>query len=176
MGANISDGLTRQIMDAVRGIVQALRESSRAAERHAGVSGAQLFVLHALAGAPSMTMNALAARTHTHQSSVSTVVSRLVEQGLVTRTTPLTDARQRHLSLSPKGRQLAARAPDAAQARLIAAIQRLSAERRRLLASTLAELGQALDRVERVPPMFFEKAPARPARGRRTATGGGRRG
>jgi DNA-binding MarR family transcriptional regulator len=176
MGSNISDVLTPRIMDAVRVIVQALRESGRAAERDAGISGAQLFVLHTLAGEPAMTMNTLAARTHTHQSSVSTVVSRLVDRGLVTRTTPAADGRQRQLTLSPQGARLAARAPDAAQIRLIAAIKRLPAERRRLLASTLTELGQALAGVERVPPMFFEKTVRRGVSARRGRTTGVRRG
>jgi tetratricopeptide (TPR) repeat protein len=64
----------------LREIVQALRESSRRAEQRLGISGAQLFVLEKLADAPSQSLNDLAARTFTHQSSVSTVVARLVEQ------------------------------------------------------------------------------------------------
>jgi DNA-binding MarR family transcriptional regulator len=59
------------VLDAVRRIVQALRESSRQAERQVGLSGAQLFVLQKLAESPASSVNELAARTHTHQSSVS---------------------------------------------------------------------------------------------------------
>lgn len=142
-------------MDAVRHIVQSLRESARAAERHAGVSGAQLFVLHVLADSEPMTMNDLAARTHTHQSSVSTVVAALVERGLVKRV-PSVDRRQRRLSLSAAGRKLIARAPDAAQARLVLAIRRFQPARRRALATALTDLARAVDSVERVPAMFFE--------------------
>jgi DNA-binding MarR family transcriptional regulator len=158
MGSNISARAeTRAIMDGVRHIVQALRESGRGAERHAGISGAQLFVLHTLADAQPLTLNALAARTHTHQSSVSVVVSRLVERGLVHRVQSASDGRQRELSLSAKGQRVAGRAPDAAQARLVLAIETLPSSRRRLLAAALGELAQAMDAVDRVPPMFFEE-------------------
>jgi DNA-binding MarR family transcriptional regulator len=71
----------RDVLDSLRRIVQVLRESSRRAERQLGISGAQLFVLEKLAEAPSQSLNELAERTHTHQSSVSTVVARLVKRG-----------------------------------------------------------------------------------------------
>src|SRR4051812_40175859 len=85
---------TRAILDAVRRIVRTLHESSRASEKSLGLTAAQLFVLHKLSDAPGLSLNALAAQTHTHQSSVSTVVSRLVERGLVLRTPAADDARR----------------------------------------------------------------------------------
>jgi len=87
MGAHTTSRVreTRAILDAVRRIVRALHESSRAAEKTLGVTGAQLFVLQTLADVPGLSLNALAEQTHTHQSSVSTVVSRLAERGLVLR-------------------------------------------------------------------------------------------
>lgn len=147
---------TQAVLDAVRRIVHALRESSRWAEKHVGLSGAQLFVLQTLAGSPPISVNELAARTHTHQSSVSTVVSRLVDAGLVKRTRSADDARRAELSLTPKGRRLAGRAPHAAQQLLIGGVEKLPARRRRLLASTLSELAAAMDDIER-PAMFFEE-------------------
>ncbi|HJY34709.1 MAG TPA: hypothetical protein VJ260_07640, partial [Vicinamibacterales bacterium] len=55
---------TRGILDAVRRIVRELHESSRAAEKQVGLSGAQLFVLQTLAEHPGASLNDLAARTH----------------------------------------------------------------------------------------------------------------
>src|SRR6188768_2776524 len=95
MGAHMTSRAddTRAILDAVRRIVRTLHESSRAAEKSLGLTGAQLFVLQKLAEVPGLSLNALAAQTHTHQSSVSTVVSRLVERGLVLRAPAVDDAR-----------------------------------------------------------------------------------
>lgn len=155
------------MLDAVRRIVHALRESSRWAEKHVGLSGAQLFVLQKLAESPAVSVNELAARTHTHQSSVSTVVSRLVDRGFVRRDRSGVDRRSVHLSLAARGRRLADRAPDVAQERLIRSIERLPAGRRRLLASTLGELAQAMDAVDQAPAMFFEDRGRQKGRGRR---------
>src|SRR5262245_15390338 len=122
MGANTSARQdTQAVLDGVRRIVHALRASSRWAERHVGLSGAQLFVLQKLAESPSASVNELAARTHTHQSSVSTVVSRLVERGLVRRSPSATDGRSVELVLTRRGQKAAVRAPDAAQELLIQA-------------------------------------------------------
>ena len=83
----------RKVIDAVRRIVQALHESSRLAEKQVGLTGAQLFVLQQLGEAPTSSITEIARRTHTHQSSVSTVVARLVDRGFVRRTRSGTDAR-----------------------------------------------------------------------------------
>jgi DNA-binding MarR family transcriptional regulator len=155
--ATAPEGDTRVVLDAVRRIVQALRTSSRRAEQYAGVTGAQLFVLQKLSEWPAMSLNALAARAHTHQSSVSTVVSRLVVDGLVRRSRSTADGRSITLSLTPRGSRLAGRVPDLAQERLIRAIQQLSPSRRRLLASTMAELAGGLDDSAVAPSMFFEE-------------------
>jgi MarR family transcriptional regulator, lower aerobic nicotinate degradation pathway regulator len=165
MGTNVSatHGDVRSVLDAVRRIVHALRESSRWAERHVGLSGAQLFVLQALSESSAMTINALAARTHTHQSSVSMVVTGLVERGLVTRTRSAADRRSVEVSLTSRGRRRSDRAPDVAQQRLIAAIERFSPSRRRQLAAALGELAQSVADTSRVPAMFFEEGRRRPA-------------
>lgn len=151
------------MLDAIRGIVQALRTSSRRAERSTGISGTRLFVLQTLGEAAAMSLNELAARTHTHQSSVSVVVSRLVADGLVRRTRSPLDGRAVSLSLTGRGARLVEGGPDLAQRRLVDAVGQLPAARRRLVAGTLGDLARALDVDER-PAMFFESAPLRRTR------------
>ncbi len=85
---------TREVLDAIRRIVQALRESSRLAESRVGLSGAQLFVLRTAAEVPGLSLNELAERTRTHQSSVSAVVTRLAREGLVQKRAADGDARR----------------------------------------------------------------------------------
>lgn len=158
MGSHTSAGHTRAVLDAVRRIVHALGASSRWAEKHVGLTGAQLFVLQKLAESPDpLSLNELAARTHTHQSSVSTVVARLAARGLVQRRRSETDRRALKLTLAGRGRQLTSRAPDVAQDRLIRAVERLSPSRQRQLASTLTELAHHVDAGAGAPGMFFEE-------------------
>jgi DNA-binding MarR family transcriptional regulator len=168
MGTHASDeAAARQVLDSLRRIVQALRESSRRAEQELGVSGAQLFVLDALSLSPALSLNELAQRTRTHQSSVSTVVTRLVKRGLIRRARAGDDARRLTLALSPDGRRLVARAPDVAQNRLLRGIDRLAPTTRRALATALAALATELDGGRGTPPMFFDsvKQKGRRARG-----------
>jgi DNA-binding MarR family transcriptional regulator len=167
MGSHTSsDAEVRAVLDGVRRIVQTLRESSRWAEKHVGMTGAQLFVLQKLDEAPAQSLNDLADRTHTHQSSVSTIVAGLVQRGFVTRTQSPRDRRTIELGLSPSGRRLAARAPGAAQDRLIRGIRELSPARRRALASTLTTLAREMNSDDGQPVMFFEENSSR-RRGRR---------
>jgi DNA-binding MarR family transcriptional regulator len=148
-------------MESLRRIVQALRESSRRAEQQVGLSGAQLFVLAKLAEAPALSLNELAERTHTHQSSVSTVVSRLVGRGLVRRVRAKDDRRCVALTLSREGQRLIARAPGAAQDRLIAGIERLSPGSRRQLADGLATVAREMDAEQGRAAMFFDERQTR---------------
>lgn len=142
-------------LDAIRRIVQSLRVSARAAERRLGVSGAQLFVLHALAEAPAHSLNELAARTFTHQSSVSVVVDRLVRRRLVSRARSAEDGRRVVLALTPSGRSLLRSSPEIAQIRLIGALRGLSPQECRALARILTRVVRAMGATD-VPALFFE--------------------
>ena len=140
-----ADAEAQEILDSVRQIVRALRESGRSAERKVGLSGAQLFVLEKLADGRALSLNELAERTLTHQSSVSVVVSRLVGRRLVTRTVSPEDARRVVLTLTPAGRALLARAPEAAQARLVEGLRRLPPREARSLARGLRALVEVME-------------------------------
>lgn len=166
-GVRRPDDLT-SALDGIRRIVQTLRISARTAERALGVSGAQLFVLHSLAEAPAASLNDLAERTFTHQSSVSVVVERLVRRRLVSRERSAEDGRRIVLSLTPAGRRVLESAPEIAQIRLIGALRALSARERRELARTLDRLTGAMG-ITAAPPLLFEDELPAAGRGRRTA-------
>jgi DNA-binding MarR family transcriptional regulator len=146
---------SQRVLDSVRRIVRLLREGSRASEEAVGLSAAQLFVLQKLDGPRPLSLNELAARTLTHQSSVSVVVRRLVERGLVQRQPSPRDARRLELSLTRRGQALVARAPSAAQDRVIAAVDALPPRAQQALATSLEALTRALGIDERAAPMFF---------------------
>ena len=109
------------ILDALRSIVRELRLASREAEQRVGVHGAQLHALRQLSDSPSMSLTELAERTHTDISSVSVVVSRLVELGLVARKAADDDRRRLSLGLTARGRSLLRRAPQTGSSRLLRA-------------------------------------------------------
>ena len=123
-------------MNAVRSIVRALRSNTRAIELKMGISLAQLFVLQQLAEKPADSLNELADRTATHQSSVSVVVRRLVERGYVTRTASPADKRRIEIAVTQSGRDLLAGAPMTIQTQLVNALREMPGHDQ----STLADL------------------------------------
>lgn len=156
----------RAVLDALRAIVQALRLSGGGARR--GVSSAQLFALQQIAEQPRLSINELAARTFTHQSSVSVVVQRLVARQLVAKVAAPDDRRRLCLELTASGRRALLRAPTSVQARLIEAITNLPAEQRRVLGSALAQIARTVapDIVGRAPMLFEERSRGEKERGK----------
>jgi MarR family transcriptional regulator, lower aerobic nicotinate degradation pathway regulator len=144
------------VLDGIRRIVRVLRESATDVERRLGISGAQLYVLQVLRDGPSESLNDLAARTHTHQSSVSVVVARLVDRGLVSRERSDVDARRIRLALTPEGEELVRNAPEPVQRRLIEALHKLPAAEVSELARGLSDLTRAMGVSDQPAEMLFD--------------------
>jgi DNA-binding MarR family transcriptional regulator len=134
----------RVSLEAFRRIVQTLRMSAREAERRTGLTSAQLLALQQLATSPGASVNDLAARTFTHQSSVSVVVRRLVERRLVAKVASRDDRRRVHLQLTGAGHTAIRRSPEPGQERLISGISGLPAPTRRTLAGALTQIARAI--------------------------------
>jgi DNA-binding MarR family transcriptional regulator len=164
---------SRRILDSVRRLVRLLRRSDRVAQTNVGLSAAQLFVLAELGKTPELSVTELADRTRTHQSSVSVVVSRLVDAGFVARERDSADARRVVLTLTRTGRAALQKAPEIAQERLIAIVDALPAAERKRFADTFETILSGVGESDDVPPMLFEdekprrrKAPAKRASNR----------
>lgn len=151
---------TARAMNAVRSVVRALRLNTRSIEGKLGISLAQLFVLQQLADKPAESLNELAERTATHQSSVSVVVRRLVDRGLVTRVASEADRRRVHIALTPAGASMLRGAPPTVQSDLMQGMSRMTPDQRATLAELLEVwlLASSIDLAS--PPMMFEDEPA----------------
>jgi DNA-binding MarR family transcriptional regulator len=160
-----------RVMNALRRVVRDLRLGAREAERAAGVSGAQLFVLQALREADASSLGDVAERTLTDQSSVSVVVRKLTERGLVAAETSREDARRVELRLTAAGRRLLGRYPEPTQARLVGALERLTSAELSGLREGLDALVREMDLGMTEPRMFFEDEPRRRKKGRRRDPG-----
>jgi DNA-binding MarR family transcriptional regulator len=156
----------RTVFDALRRIVRELRLGARGAERDAGLSGAQLFVLQSLADESASSLNALAERTMTDQSSVSVVVARLAEKKLVVRTPSEEDRRRIELRVTAAGRRMLARCPEPTQARLLSALRHLTPAKLAALAEGMEALVHEMGIAGDAPQMFFEESPPKPVRNR----------
>jgi len=164
---------TRDLLDAVRHLVRALRLSHHEAEQRVGLSAAQLFVLQTLDEQGPLSLKEVAERTATDPSSVSVVVGRLVDESLVHRQRSPTDARRAELSLTRKARGVLAKAPPpVAQRALVDAVAALTARERETLSRLMWRVVTAMGAGRGAPEMFFEGgAQARAPRKRRKQDG-----
>ena len=160
-GALPSPGV-RPVLDAIRKLVRGLRLSAGRAQKEAGLSGAQLFVLQKLAESDGQSVSELAARTATDPSSVSVVVARLVRRRLVARHADPRDRRRLRLTLTAAGRALARRAPAAAQQGLVGAIESLPRPEQAHLADLLGRIAAGMG--DASADLFFEDEPRRTPR------------
>ncbi|HEX3533249.1 MAG TPA: MarR family transcriptional regulator, partial [Gemmatimonadaceae bacterium] len=127
---------SQRVLDAIRRLVRHLRVADRAAQTELGLSAAQLFVLSELGKTPAISLGELAERTHTDQSSVSVVVARLVDAGLVQRERAGEDARRLELSLTRAGRSVVQRAPTVMQEKILNAVGTMPAAEQKRFADS----------------------------------------
>ncbi|HEV2719342.1 MAG TPA: MarR family transcriptional regulator [Thermoanaerobaculia bacterium] len=147
---------SQRILDSIRRLVRLLRLADRAAQNELGLSGAQLFVLQELGKTPSLSLNELAERTRTDQSSVSVVVTRLVEAGLVARDRDVRDARRLVLTLTKSGTAVVRRSSPAAQERILFVVEGMPAADRKRFADAFERLVNELGAETGPAPMIFE--------------------
>ena len=153
-------------MIALRRIVRYLRLADREAEAAVGLSAAQLFVLGVLARSPGCSLSEVAEETLTDQSSVSTVVAKLVEKKLVIRKPAEIDRRRIELRLSASGEHVVRSAPRVPQMRIAELVRSLSAKERESLVRSLEMLTAAMGANEIAPRMLFEDEPSSSRRSR----------
>lgn len=120
------------------------------------LSAAQHYVLHSLAAAPASSVAELAGRTLTDQSSVSTVVAKLVAKKLVTRTPSTTDRRRAELRLTAAGTRVVNHSPILPQTRIIDTVAAMPAKPRAELVESLERLVAAIGADDLEPRMFLD--------------------
>jgi DNA-binding MarR family transcriptional regulator len=145
---------TTEIVQGLRRIVKALHTYSQDVRNAYGLTGAQLWALKALRGG-RMSTGRLAAALAVHQSSVSILVDRLDKRGLVRRIRGRLDHRFVDIELTRRGAALAADAPEAAQGRLLHALEAMPAREVRSIRRAVDRLVQAMEATDVHARFFF---------------------
>jgi DNA-binding MarR family transcriptional regulator len=142
------------VLDEVRRLDRGLRLAARRVERETGLSAAQLYVLEQLSRSTPRSLNELADLTRTDRSSVSGVVDKLLDAGLVKRAIAANDRRRAEVRLAARGARTLARAPLPPTALLLRALAKMPPARLRRLALDLGDLTSRLGFA--ASPMLFE--------------------
>lgn len=165
---NLSEAYS--VLNSFRCIVKSLRVADRAGLKEHGLGASQLYVLHELKRDSPLSVNELAQRTATDQSTVSVVVAKLIDKGFLTRERSEVDARRLDLTLTAKGYLLLKRLPPPVQLSIIEGVQRLPPLRARALAESLQEICDVLGVADAHPPMLMDDdAHGGPAKARTTS-------
>ena len=140
-------------MNALRRLMSALRNSGAGA---AGLTVAQQFAVRIIGRQRGLTMGDLAAATVTTPSTVSEVVVRLVERGLVGRVRDQSDGRRVRLELTGDGKAVFERLEQTVPERLVQALGSMDSMAREALAESLEDWVDTAGLSAEAPRMFGE--------------------
>jgi DNA-binding MarR family transcriptional regulator len=146
---------TVQIVQGLRRIVKALHTYSQDVRKAYGLTGPQLWALKTLQHERRLSTGRLAAALAVHQSSLSILIDRLEKRGLVRRLQGRLDHRFVDMELTSRGAALAADAPEAAQGRLLHALEAMPPREVRKIRHAVDRLVQAMEATEVNARFFF---------------------
>jgi DNA-binding MarR family transcriptional regulator len=115
----MNTAIETEVLSAIRRLIRATDADSKQLARQTQLSTSQILVLELLADAPSQTVGAIAERVGLAQGTVTNMIDRLEERGLVARKRGDSDRRQVNVSLTAAGRTLQQEAPTALQTRFL---------------------------------------------------------
>ncbi len=131
---------------ALRRILRATESYGRDLAQAAGITPAQLRILQIIDEKSEPTPKALATQMGVSQATVTSLVDKLVAQGLTARKTSELDRRQVNLSITDKGRRTLEHAPDALQQHYVRKFAELADWEQAQLVASLERVADMLDR------------------------------
>ena len=146
--------VSKVILNDLRRLVQAIRIASLDSEKKIGLSAAQLLIMQRLREEEFLSVNELAKRTMTHQSSVSVIMQKLEKKRLVKRNTSAEDGRKYQFSLTQKGNLLIKKAPPPIHDTLINALEKLDVKTRSKFAEGFSAFLKIAE-ISSTSPIFF---------------------
>jgi DNA-binding MarR family transcriptional regulator len=146
---------TAVIVQGLRRIVKALQTYSQDVRSGYGLTGPQLWAMKTLQRHGRMPTGQLADALVVNQSSISALVDRLVRRGLVRRIRGRADRRFVEIALTPRGDALVADAPEAAQGRLLHALERMRASQVSRIRRAVEQLVEAMEATDVNARFFF---------------------
>jgi DNA-binding MarR family transcriptional regulator len=130
---------------ALRRILRATDLFGREIKQTAGVTPVQFRVLQIIAETGNATAKTIAQRMRVSQGTVTSLVDRLVREGMVLREKSTLDRRQTNIHITPKGTQTRADAPDPLQQRFVRKFAAMEDWEQAMLVASLERVAAMLD-------------------------------
>jgi DNA-binding MarR family transcriptional regulator len=133
-------GTCDQVIVALRKIVRAIELHSRALVQKYGITGPQLVVLRQLASRGELPVGRLAENASLSQATMTVILDRLEQRGLVARLRSRIDRRRVLVSLTDAGKKMLAGNPSLLQERFVSVFERLARSEQERILRTLEEV------------------------------------
>jgi len=133
-----------QVLSALRRVIRAVDLHSRQLVQSHGLTGPQALVLKAL-GDGILSAGALAEQVSLSQGTITDILNRLEQRGLVTRVRSESDRRRVMVELSPAGRDCLASSPPLLQDRFASRFEELEDWEQSLLLASLQRIAAMMD-------------------------------
>lgn len=143
-GATDMDKLNEALI-SIRRILRATELHGKALRGATGLKTSQLLVLQALEEEPELTVGEITGQVHMAQASVTAIVARLEEMGLVKRTRGTTDKRKVFVNLTDAGHEVLEQAPEALHQRFAEQFEPLETWEKTMLVASLQRVASMLD-------------------------------
>jgi DNA-binding MarR family transcriptional regulator len=144
----MSNPIEDDILRSLRRITRAIDLHSKQLMAHCGLTGPQLVCLRTIGREDQLPLGQLARAVSLSQATVTGIVDRLVDRGLVKRRRVQSDRRSISISVTDAGRELILSAPSPLQERFSSRLAALSEEDRRALSEALDRVVQMMDGTE----------------------------
>jgi len=136
--------LENAVLVALRRLIRAADLDAKDLARQTGLTTSQLLVLELLEASGEMTVGAIAREVGLAQGTVTSLIDRLVERGLLNRRRANRDRRQVKVAVSDPGRALLAAAPTPLQRRFLDSFSRLQDWEQTSILSSLQRLAHLM--------------------------------
>lgn len=137
-----------EVLVALRRIIRAVDLHSRRLIQKTGLSGPQLVLMQILCNAGTESASELASRANLSQATVTTILDRLEERGLVARKRSTDDKRRVRVTLTEQGKAELEHAPKLLQENFVNAFADLADWEQHMIIASLQRVAQMMDATE----------------------------
>ncbi len=140
--------ITDEVLIAIRRVIRAVDLHSRKLSQSYNLTGPQALVLKAIAGKQSISAGELAKQVSLSQATITDIVKRLEQRGMVTRVRDSKDRRKIILEISEEGKALIRAAPPLLQEEFTRRFSKLQDWEQTLLLSSLQRIASLMNAEE----------------------------
>ncbi len=152
-----AEAVISDTMQSLRRIFKALQNYSHEVFTKFGITGPQLWVLKNISQDGKLSLGELSQRMYLHPSTITGVIDRLERKDFVIRERDIDDRRVVRVQLTPKGKELAGRAPHPVQGKMIYGLRRLKKDRLSSIREAVQTLVEIMEAQNLKVTFFFDE-------------------